>query len=136
MRAASPSHRRWTNRSVARELDHRGRRWLWSTVLGVVISSIPLAFWQLQQNECLRLTLEANELRAKQERLGEEARRLSARCEALQSLSSIEPWAARSGLVHPSLEQIVVVSDTPPVRGEWLALNAQRAAPNPIEREE
>ena len=123
MRRIPPhTHRRWSNRDVAREVDHGGRRWLWGMVLGVVVASTPLAMWQLQQNECLRLSYEAAELRAEQERLGEEERRLRARREKLRSLDSIEKWAAASGLVRPSPEQIVVVRDAPSAPDEWLAL--------------
>lgn len=116
-------HRRWTNRAVAREFDHRGQRWLWLMVLGVVAAAMPLAMWQLQQNECLRLSYEAAEQRVKIERLEEEARRLRAHREALRALDSIEIWADAHGLVHPTAAQVVVVGEAPRGGPDWLAAN-------------
>lgn len=120
------SHRRWTNRDVTREFDHRGRRWLWGIVLGVVVASSPFAVWQYQQNECLRLSYGNAELRAQRERLIEEERRLRMQRESLMSLDSIEQWADRNGLVHPSPEQVVIVRDVTAERDEWLASNDDR----------
>ena len=123
-------HRRWANRDVTRELDHHGRRWLWFLVAGFVLAASPLACWQLEQNECLRLSHEAERLRADQERLDEEIRRLRTERESLRSLPAIERWAAKNGLVHPETEQVIVVVEATSVTTELLAANAERLARN------
>jgi hypothetical protein len=117
-------YRRWTNRPVAREPDHGARRRLWAFVVGIVVTCSPLALWQLEQNECLRLTYEAGRLRAEQERLSEVARRLRARREALRSLVEVEEWALSNGWVRPQPEQLVVVAEVPPPAAELVAANA------------
>lgn len=119
-------HRRWTNRHVEREPDRDARRGLWAMVLGIVVATTPLALWQLEQNECLRLSHEASTLHAERDRLQEETRRLRAEREALHSLASIEKWAARRGMVHPPAERVVVVGETATGGAEWLARNAER----------
>jgi hypothetical protein len=125
-RLAGHEHRRWTNRDVKRQLDHRARRLLWTLVAGFVVAATPLALWQLQHYECLRLSHEAGELRAEGQRLGEEARRLRAEREALASLDSIESWAAKEGLERPTADRVVAVGEAPADGAQWLARNAER----------
>jgi hypothetical protein len=128
VRVSIDRHRRWVNRDVAREPDRRARRWLWTMALGVFVACTPFAYWQLQQNECLRLSRDASRLRAAQQSLDAEARRLRAQRESLHSLESIERWAERRGLVRPDAAQVVVVGQAPNGNTEWLARNAARAA--------
>jgi cell division protein FtsL len=109
----SESWRRWANRPVTREVDRHGAQWLWCLVLAAVVAAVPAATYQLQQNECLRLTYEVNELTTRYERLVEEERRLTVRRAAAGSLDAIETWALRNGMVHPAAEQIVVVREQP-----------------------
>ena len=117
-----PTHRRWTNRTVTREVDHHRARWLWGLLLGFVLASAPSAAYLLQQNECLRMSYEVNRLRTEQERLIELQRRLGMRRDMLESLESIEAWAVRRhGLAHPVPGQVIVVRETTPQRSDLVA---------------
>ena len=107
------SLRRWSNRPVTREVDRHGAQWLWGLVLAVVLAAVPAATYQLQQNECLRLTYEVNELTTRYEELVEEERRLTVRHAAAGSFDVIESWALREGMVHPGPKQIVVIREQP-----------------------
>lgn len=117
-----PPHRRWTNRTVTREVDHHRARWLWGLLLGMVLASAPSAVYLLQQNECLRMSYEVNRLRTEQERLEELERRLRMRRDVLESLESIETWALkRHGLTWPAPGQVVVVREAVAERSDLVA---------------
>ena len=107
--------RRWTNQTVAREVDRDRARWLWGLFAAFVLAAAPFAAYMLEQNECLRLSYEASALRQQRDLLIERERRLRMQRAARQSLDEIESWALRRhGLVHPLPEQVVVVHRSPP----------------------
>ena len=110
----APSHRRWTNRSVAREVDRERARRLWSLILSLLLAAAPIAAYLLEQNECLRLSYETSALRAEQEQLVETERRLRMRRASLESLETIEAWAMTEGrLTHPDPRQVIVIRRSP-----------------------
>ena len=107
---AASTLRRWSNQTVAQEVDRDRTRWLWGLLAALFLASAPFAAYILEQNECLRLSYEASALRQHRELLVEQERRLRMQRAALQSLDEIEAWAVRRhGLVHPSPEQVIVV---------------------------
>lgn len=116
------SSRRWRNRDLVRERDHRRAWWLWQWMLALTLILFPATAYLLQQNESLKLSYEVNALRAENERLLELERRLSVQRASLESLESVERWAVGShGLVHPTTMQVVVVRVAARARGELLA---------------
>jgi hypothetical protein len=111
----APSHRRWANRAVAREVDRDRARWLWGVVVAMLLAAAPFAAYLLEQNECLRLSYKASALREQREQLVERERRLRMERAELESLERIEGWAARrKSLVRPAPQQVVVVRRQPP----------------------
>jgi hypothetical protein len=107
---SGPPHRRWTNRSVAREVDRQRLRSIWGLVAAVALAASPLAFHALEKNECVGLSYELNRLRDEQERLTETARRLSMRRTAEESLDAAEAWVrTQDELVRPSPRQVSVL---------------------------
>ena len=122
---AVPSHRRWLNGSVAQEVDRDRARWLWGLFVVVLLGVAPFAAYLLEKNECLRLSYEASDLRQYNEQLIEQERRLRMRRGNLESLSEIERWAIRDGLIHPSPQQVVVVRRAEPEPEEVRALGSE-----------
>jgi hypothetical protein len=111
----TPIHRRWANGPVARQVDPERARWVWGLFASLLLAAAPFATYLFKQNECVRLSYQASELREKHERLLERERRLRMQRSALQSLEAIETWAMeRHGLVRPSSEQVIVVHRSPP----------------------
>ena len=109
------SHRRWTNGPVTRQVDPERARWVWGLFASLLLAAAPFAAYLLYQNECVRLSYEASELREKHERLLERERRLRMQRSALQSLEAIETWAVEhEGLVRPASEQVIVLHRAPP----------------------
>jgi cell division protein FtsL len=118
-------HRRWVNRSVAREVDRDRARWLRGVFVAMLLAAAPFAAYLLEQNECLRLSYEASALRQQREQLLEQERRLRMERAARESLEKIEAWALRQrGLVHPSPEHVVVVRRPAAEVGEVRALES------------
>ncbi len=114
-----PTHRRWVNRAIAREVDSERARWLWGLFFAMVLAAAPFAAYLLEQNECLRLSYETSALRAEHDRLLEEQRRLRMRRAELESLEAIEAWALdQQGLTRPSPGQVVVIPRATPTRGD------------------
>lgn len=112
---ATSAQRRWSNQTVAREVDRDRARWIWGLFAALLLASAPFAAYILEQNECLRLSYQASALREQRELLVEQERRLRMQRAAGQSLDEIEVWAVRHhGLVHPSPEQLIVVHRSPP----------------------
>lgn len=108
------SARQWSNRSVVLERDHHRVRWLWLVLLSMMLMTAPAALYLLQQNQCLELKYQVNELRSEQERLREAERRLRAQRAALQSPKMVEQWAARQDdLVRPAPQEIVALRERP-----------------------
>jgi hypothetical protein len=114
--------RGWSNRPIYRERDGRG---LWRSgalVLVLALVTLPGGFYLLEQNDCLELTYEISALRAEQDRLEEAERRLRATRATLESLATIERWAAdEQTLVHPSPAEVVVVPARSTSPAGWLA---------------
>jgi cell division protein FtsL len=99
--------RQWANRSVVLERDHHRVRWLWLVLLSMMVTTAPATVYLVQQNRCVELQYQANELRGEQERLREVERRLRAERAALQSPEAVARWAARQDdLVRPGHEQV------------------------------
>ena len=116
MQEYGTSERRgWTNGPVAREVDPERARWLWGLFASLLLAAAPFAAYLLEQNECVRLSYEASELREQHVLLLERERRLRMRRSTLQSLDAIEIWAVqRHGMVYPSPEKVIVVHRSPP----------------------
>jgi cell division protein FtsL len=116
----------WRNRAVLREIDDRRVRRLWRVVLAMAVAAAPAAVYLVQQNECLKLRYEVNELREQRERLMQEQRRLSLEQARLESLARVETWAKRKhGMIQPGSANVVVVPAPEPEAGELVA-----SAPN------
>ncbi len=110
MRDLAASHRRWANRSVAREVDHDRVRWMWGVFVAMLLAAAPFAAYMLEQNECLRLSYRASGLRQEREELTEQERRLRMGRASLESLEKIEAWAVKQrGLIRPTPEQVRIV---------------------------
>lgn len=119
---AARLQRRWSNRHVHREHDPRRSRWLRGLVIGVALAVTPFAVYIHQQNRCVKLTYELDELRTERNRLLVERRRLLARRAMLESPAAVEPWAQQElGLVRPQVEQLIVVPLAQPQRPEFVA---------------
>lgn len=113
------TERRWRNRPVLREIDDRRVRRLGRLVLVMAVATAPMAVYLLQQNESLKLVYELNAVRAEQDRLIEEERRLSLERARLESLERIERWAERKhGLTRPAPGGVVVVRAPEPAQEE------------------
>ena len=116
------SDRRWRNRAVLREIDQKRVRRLVRVVLCIVVAAAPTAVYLLQHNESVKIAYEVNDLRAEQERLFTEERRLSLEKARLESLARIERWARRqNGMIQPEEGAVVVVPSPEPNAGELVA---------------
>jgi cell division protein FtsL len=109
--AAHDRHsRRWRNQPLVLERDKRYIRVLWLAFLALALAIVPASFYLYQQNECLKLSIRADELRSEQSRLDELDRRLRLEQARLGALPGIEGWAlGKRGLVRPASGQMVVV---------------------------
>jgi hypothetical protein len=117
-----PPLRRWRNQPLVLERDKRHIRGLWLGFLAFVVAIIPASFYLYQQNECLKLSIKAEELRSEKIQLEELDRRLRHERARLGALPGIEDWAvANRGLVRPASGQMVVVRQTTLVDEDLLA---------------
>lgn len=113
--------RRWRNQPLVLERDKRYIRVLWLASLALALAIVPASFYLYQQNECLKLSIRADELRSEQTRLDELDRRLRLERARLGALPGIEGWAlAKRGLVRPASAQMVVVRQVAPADDELL----------------
>ena len=104
--------RGWRNRSLVREPDAQQKRSLWHVLLALIVALSPTTFYMVQQNECLKISYELEELRSERERLVREEQRLRIDRASLESLTSIEEWAVHHrGLRRPGSEQVIVVTE-------------------------
>jgi len=118
--------RRWSNRDVRREVDRHRALWLWGLLLGLVVAAAPTAVHLHQQNLCLELGYEINELRKMERELLEQHRRLLEERAALEAPAVVEEWSLdRRGMVHPSQDQVVVVRRAVPRQADLVALETQ-----------
>ena len=122
MAGQDQNSRRWRNQPLVLERDKRHIRGLWLGFLAFVVAIIPASFYLYQQNECLKLSIKAEELRSEKIHLEEVDRRLRLERARLGALPGIEDWAvAKRGLVRPASEQMVVVRQTTLVQEDLLA---------------
>lgn len=107
--AAAPP-RRWKNATLVRERDDRRVRWLWGWLLGIVAAFAPIAVYLLQQMEYVQVRYRIEALRAEQDRLSEEERRLRVERATLEALPRVDARATTElGLVHPPRQHVVVI---------------------------
>lgn len=105
----------WRNITVLREHDHRGTRWLFGVVAGIVVALSPFVFYLLRQIDYVHVRYQIEELRAQNDRLIEAERRLRMEQATLESLPRVEERAERElGLVRPTPERVVVIRSIPP----------------------
>ncbi len=105
----------WRNIAVLREHDHRGTRWLFGMVAGIVVALSPFVFYLLRQIDYVQVKYQIEELRTQNDRLVDTERRLRMEQATLESLPRVEERAVRDlGLVRPSPERVVVIRSVPP----------------------
>ena len=122
MAGQDQNSRRWRNQPLVLERDKRHIRGLWLGFLAFVVAIIPASFYLYQQNECLKLSIKAEELHSEKIQLEEMDRRLKLERARLGALPRIEDWAvAKRGLVRPASGQMVVVRQTTLVEEDLLA---------------
>ena len=115
--------RGWRNRSLVRETDDYRLRSLWRTLLVVVVALAPTAVYLLEQNECMKISYEVNDLVVTHETLVKQDQELKVEKTQLESLADIERWALRErGLRQPEPEDVIVVR---PGRSEPIELLAR-----------
>jgi cell division protein FtsL len=118
--------RRWRNRPLVREPDHRRIFWLWTMLAAMVIAALPSGAYLFHQNRCLEVSYQVSALAAEHQRLLEQERRLRVERAALESLEPIERWARKHrGLVRPAAGDVVVVGSAP---AEPVATAVRRAS--------
>ncbi len=125
MTRESEGHRArgWSNRSLVRETDPYRVRSLWRTLLAVVVALAPTAVFLVEQNECMKISYEVNDLVVAHEALVKQEQELKVEKTQLESLSDIEHWALRErGLRQPEPEDVIVVR---PGRSEPVELVAR-----------
>ena len=99
---SKPTHRRWSNQAIVREVDRDRTRWMWGMFAAFLLASAPFGAYLLQQNACLSLSIHAAELQEKLDQLEDQSHRLSVEVNRKASLHLIEPWALdEGGLVRP-----------------------------------
>lgn len=133
MQQATPeTERRWHNSAVLREIDDRHVRRLGRVVLSIVVALAPTAVYLLQHNESVKIAYEVNDLRAEQDRLLTEERRLSLEKARLESLARVERWARRqNGMIQPGEGAVVVVPSPEPDAGELVAAGPVKDSDQP-----
>jgi cell division protein FtsL len=105
----------WRNLAVLREHDHRGTRWLFAVVAGIVVALSPFVFYLLRQIDYVHVRYQIEDLRGQNNKLIEAERRLRMEQATLESLPRVEERAVRDlGLVRPSPERVVVIRGIPP----------------------
>ncbi len=108
------TQRRWQNQPLVRERDTGSVRWLWRLVATMAVIAIPMAIYLHLHGQSIRLAYEASALRAEQDSLIEQERRLRIERARLESLERVEHWADVEGLVVPGAHQVVVIESVPP----------------------
>jgi cell division protein FtsL len=102
----------WRNVAVVREHDHRGTRWIFCLVGGIVIAAIPFVFYLVRQIDYVHVRYQTEDLRAQYDRLLEAERRLQMERTSLESLPRVESRATREmGLVRPLPDRVVVMRE-------------------------
>ena len=120
--AQSAPRPQWRNRTVLREIDDRRVRRLARVVLAMAVAAAPTAVYLVQQNECLKIRYEVNDLREQREELLQEERRLSLEQASLESLSDVEDWARRKhGMIQPGAGNVVILPAPEPEAGDLVA---------------
>ena len=115
--------RGWSNRSLVRETDDYRVRSLWRALLAVVVALAPTAVYLVEQNECMKISYEVNDLVVTHETLVKQEQELKVEKTQLESLADIERWALRErGLRQPEPEDVIVVR---PGRSEPIDLVAR-----------
>ena len=117
--------RRWRNVSLSRERDLVRTRWLWSLLLALVASAMPLAAYLVLQMTESQLRYRTEDLRAEHARLLEEERRLRVRVADLESPERVESIARRDlGLVPGDPQRQAVIRLSPKASAGLLASGA------------
>jgi cell division protein FtsL len=112
----------WRNRAVTREIDDRRVRRLARVVLALAVAAAPTAFYLVQQNECLKIRYEVNDLLEQRDLLLKEERRLSLEQASLESLWGVERWAKRKhGMIQPGAGSVVILPAPEPEAGDLVA---------------
>jgi len=102
--------RGWSNRPLVRETDEYRMRSLWRTLLAVVVALAPTAVFLVEQNECMKISYEVNDLVVTHETLVKQEQELKVEKTQLESLADIERWAERErGLRQPEPKDVIVV---------------------------
>jgi cell division protein FtsL len=110
--------RRWHNVGVVRERDTDRTRRFALLLLAVVVAVSPFTVYLLQQMDYVKVLYKIEELRTQHGRLVEMEQRLRVERASLVTPSRVEERAVEDlGLVHPSPEQVVVVSGPQAGRG-------------------
>ncbi len=105
-----PRTRGWSNRSLVRETDPYRVRSLWRTLLAAIVALAPTAVFLLEQNECMKISYEVNDLAVAHETLVKQEQELKVEKTRLESLADIEHWALRErGLRQPEPGNVIVV---------------------------
>jgi len=121
--------RRWKNRPLVRERDHRRSLWLWMMLAAMVAAVLPSGAYLFQQNRCLEVSYEVGAVGEEHDRLREEERRLRVERAELESLALIERWAVeRRGLARPETDEVVVV-DAPSAEAPEARADRRAAGP-------
>jgi hypothetical protein len=114
--------RGWRNRTLVRETDDYRVRSLWRTLLAVMVALAPTAVYLIEQNECVKISYEVNDLVGEHESLVKQEQELKVEKTRLESLADIERWALRErGLRQPEPEDVVVVRTDPHEPIEFVA---------------
>ena len=102
--------RGWSNRFLVRETDGYHMRSLWRTLLVVVVALAPTAVYLVEQNQCMKISYEVNDLVVTHETLVKQEQELKVAKTQLESLADIEVWASRErGLLQPEAKDVIVV---------------------------
>jgi cell division protein FtsL len=119
--------RRWSNRPVVRERDHKRSRWRWIVLAWFLAAAAPLTAYMLEQMEYVRSLYKVEELRVQYDRLNEMEQRLLIERQELQAPARVERRAKRDlGLVRPTPRDVVVVHPAENGQGELVAGSSTR----------
>lgn len=107
---------------LVREPEEQRLRSVARFVLLLALLFAPVAWYVVEQNECLSLSYEMSEIRSETERLRKVERALRIDQARLESLAEIERWAVgRQGLCQPEPAEVVVVREPAEGSGDLLA---------------
>ena len=82
---------------------------MWATLALLIAAAAPTGLYLHEQNSCLQLSYEIEEVKKQREKLTEGQRRLEVERASVASMTRIERWATQQRLARPESEQIVVV---------------------------